>query len=91
MQDKIGTIEEGTIVTITDFGMFIELENFTQGLVKFEDMNLDEVINSSGQKVKLVKGKEEKKFSLGEKLNVKIVDLDITKGLIDFEIHEGNS
>jgi ribonuclease R len=59
MKDKVGTSEEGTIVTITNFGIFVELENFTQGLIRFDKLEMDEVINTNGQKVKLIKGDKE--------------------------------
>jgi ribonuclease R len=92
MKDQVGSTQEGTIVTITNFGIFIELENFTQGLTRFDKMEMDEVINTNGQKVKLIKGDKVKKYRLGQKVNVKIVDLDISRGLMDFEIQdESNS
>ena len=39
----------------------------------------------------LVKKNKEYKFRLGQNIDVKIVDLDISKGLMDFEIYESDS
>jgi hypothetical protein len=52
---------------------------------------MDEVINTNGQKVKLIKGDKEWKYRLGQKVNVTIMDLDIQRGLMDFKINESNS
>ena len=38
MQSKIGKIYIGIISNITQFGMFVELDNTVEGLVRFEDM-----------------------------------------------------
>lgn len=42
MQDKIGEEYEGIISSITGFGMYVELASTVEGLVRFEDFNLDE-------------------------------------------------
>lgn len=38
MQNKIGKEYEGIVSGITAFGMFVELENTVEGLIKFEDL-----------------------------------------------------
>ena len=91
MADKVGEHAIGTVVTITDFGMFIELDNFTQGLAKYEQWDPDEIINTSGQKVKIIKGDKQYDFKLGEKIDITISGIDIAKGLMDFTIHESGS
>ena len=42
MQDKVGEEYEGIISSITGFGMYVELASTVEGLVRFEDFNLDE-------------------------------------------------
>ena len=38
MQDKIGEEYEGIVSSITSFGMFVELENTIEGLIRFDDL-----------------------------------------------------
>ena len=38
MQNKIGNEYQGIVSGITAFGMFVELENTVEGLIKFEDL-----------------------------------------------------
>ena len=37
MQDKIGEEYEGIVSSITSFGMFVELDNTVEGLIRFEN------------------------------------------------------
>ena len=38
MEKKIGEEYDGIVSNITSFGMFVELENTVEGLVRFEDI-----------------------------------------------------
>ena len=58
MQSKIGEIYIGIISNITQFGMFVELDNTVEGLVRFEDMGNEYYIYD-----------EERKALRGEKTN----------------------
>ena len=42
MESKIGEEYEGIVSSVTGFGMFVELENTVEGLVKFDNMNSNE-------------------------------------------------
>jgi ribonuclease R len=92
MEKSVGTVSEGIIATITDFGVFVELENFTQGLIRYDDMSPKDIVKNNSQKVKLIfnNGKD-LKFKLGQKIKIKVKGIDIAKGLIDLECYEGNS
>jgi len=52
MQDKIGSEYEGIISSITSFGIFVQLENTVEGLIKFENMGEIIPINSIVPQVK---------------------------------------
>ena len=47
MQNKIGEEYEGIVSSITQFGMFVELENTVEGLIRFEDMGNEEFVQFS--------------------------------------------
>ncbi len=38
MQDKIGEEYEGIVSSVTQFGIFVELENTVEGLIRFENL-----------------------------------------------------
>ena len=38
MESKIGEEYEGIVSSITQFGMFVELENTVEGLIRFDNM-----------------------------------------------------
>ena len=38
MKNKIGQVFKGIIVSVTSFGLFVQLENTVEGLVKYEDI-----------------------------------------------------
>ena len=59
MQDKVGKVYDGMISGITNFGMFVELENTVEGLVRFENMGEEYFIYD-----------DERKTLTGEKTNV---------------------
>jgi len=58
MQDKIGEIYEGMVSSVTAFGMFVELENTVEGLVRFEDLGEDEYFIYDDERKHLARGKK---------------------------------
>lgn len=82
MEDHIGEEFEGIISSVTNFGMFVELDNLIEGLVPIKDMkgfyHFDEnTMTLTSEKIK---------YSLGERLLVKVVRASKEEKIIDFEI-----
>lgn len=92
MKDQLGQNSDATMVTITNFGIFLELENFTQGLARFDKIKgLTDSIVDNGKSVTLAfENGKNYKFKLGQTLNINISDMDVARGLMDFEINESN-
>ena len=72
MEDHIGEEFEGVIDGIMNFGMFIQLPNLIEGLVKVESIKddyyfFDEELNM------LIGKNSKKKFRLGDKVKVKVI------------------
>ena len=84
MEDHIGDIYTGMISSITSFGMFIQLDNMIEGLVRLEDLkdfyHFDEVSNTlTGERTK-------KKYHLGDTVKIKVERASREEKQIDFSI-----
>ena len=83
MQDKIGKEYEGIISGITSFGVFVELENTVEGLIKFEDLGNEYFIYNENNKTLL--GEHSKKtYSIGDKIKILVIYADKTSRRINF-------
>lgn len=72
MEDKIGNEYTGIISSITNFGIFVELDNTIEGLIRFDNMKDDFYIYNDLNKT--ATGKDTKKvYHLGDKINVKVI------------------
>ncbi len=84
MEEHIGEEFEGMISSVTSFGMFIELDNLIEGLVPIKDMkdffHFDELTLS------LVGERTKAKYTIGERVLVKVVKASKEDKTIDFEI-----
>ena len=81
MKDKIGQDFDAIVSSVTNFGVFVELENTVEGLIKIEDLPQDSYLFFEKQ-LKL-KG-QHYCFSIGDKLRVKLVNSNIYTRKIDF-------
>ena len=73
MEDKIGEQYDAIISSITSFGMFVELENTIEGLVRFENMDDDYYIYDEEHN-KLIGEKKKKEYKIGDKIKVEVVE-----------------
>ena len=81
MKDKIGEEFEGIITSVTNFGVFVELKNTVEGLIKIEDLPDDGFLLFEKQ-LKL-KG-QRMSFSVGDKVIVKLISSNIFTRKIGF-------
>ena len=86
MMDKIGEQFAGVIVSLANFGFFIELEDyFVEGLVKLSSLKDDDY--HYYEKEYLVKGRRHgRKFRLGDRVRVKVLRINAFRAEIDFEL-----
>ena len=85
MKDKIGQEFDATISSVTNFGIFVALENTVEGLIKIEDLPDDAYLFLEKQ-LKL-KGSSHV-YSLGEKVKVVLTNVSLQSRNIDFKIAE---
>ena len=83
LSDRIGETFQGTIATVTDFGVFVELEGyFVQGLVHVSNLGSDYfVFNSRAQS--LVGERSGRKFAMGDQVKVALQEVEPAQGRID--------
>ena len=84
MEKHIGEEYDGIISSITSFGMFVELENTVEGMIKFE--NLGDEYFSYDDSMKTLKGEKTKKmYHIGDKIRIRVIRSDKQARQIDFE------
>lgn len=84
MEKHIGEEFEGMISSITSFGMFVELDNLIEGLVPLRDMN--DFFHFDEEHLCLTGEKSHIKYSIGERIVVKVVRASKEDKTIDFEV-----
>ena len=91
MMDHIGEEFDGIISSVMNFGMFVELPNLIEGLVKLDSLQGD--YYTYDETTFTIRGNKDKRgYRLGDSVRVKVVAADKEKRTIDFEvIKHGNS
>ncbi len=84
MEKHIGEEFEGMISSVLSFGMFVELDNLIEGLVSIRDMNDFFVYDE--ERMTLTGEKSHVKYTIGERVLVKVVRASKEEKTIDFEI-----
>ena len=84
MEKHIGETFEGMISSITSFGMFVELDNLIEGLVPLRDMK--DFFHFDEERMTLTGERSHVKYSIGERVVVKVVRASKEDKTIDFEV-----
>lgn len=88
MEGHIGEEFDGKISGLTNFGMFVELENLIEGLVHISAIGNDYYTYNSD--IMAIIGETSKKiYRLGDKVKVKVVKANKQEKQIDFELIGG--
>ena len=85
MESKIGEEYEGIVSSVTQFGMFVELENTVEGLIRFENLG-DEYFVYDDKRKSLMGEKSHKTYKIGDKVNVRVISANKMLRQVDFEI-----
>lgn len=88
MSQHIGEFFDGIVSGITGYGMYVELENTCEGMIRLQSMDDDYYFYDENEFM-LVGETTGRKFSLGDKVRVVVVDTDKMTRTIDFELAEG--
>ena len=87
MANKVGQEFMGTIISITGFGMFIQLPNTVEGLVHVSMMD-DDYYRFDEDHLVMIGERTGKVFRIGQPIKVKLMRADVEEVQIDFSIVE---
>lgn len=87
MMDHIGEVYDGIISGVLEFGIFVELSNTVEGLIKVENLKGDYFVYNKDL-MALVGKRSNKRYGFGDKVTVKVIGADKDKSQVDFEIFE---
>ena len=75
MEDKIGNVYEGIVSGVTGWGLYVELPNTVEGMVRLSEMDDDYYIfDEAGYQ--LIGEHTRRTYKLGQKVKVEIVATD---------------
>ncbi len=87
MQMHLNEEFDGIVSSVTSFGMFVELDNTVEGLVRFESMG-DEYFEYDDILKQLIGERTGRIFKIGDKIKVRCILANKEAGRIDFELVE---
>ena len=84
MSDKIGQEFEGVVSSVTSFGMFIELDNTVEGLVRLANISDDYYIFDESTYT-IIGEATKKTYKIGDTVNIRVAKVNADLKEIDFE------
>ncbi|GIO32708.1 MULTISPECIES: ribonuclease R [Paenibacillus] len=85
MLDKVGEEFEGIISSVTGFGMFIELPNTVEGLVRLAGLT-DDYYHFDEASMSLIGERTSKVFRIGDEVKIRVARVNMDDHTIDFEM-----
>ena len=87
MEDKVGEEFDGVVSSVTSFGMFVELDNTVEGLIRFDKLGNEYFIYDEDRK-RLIGERSNKVYKIGDKVRIRVISANKLLRQIDFEIIE---
>ena len=84
MEDKIGNEYDGIISSITNFGIFVELDNTIEGLIRYEKLG-DEYFIYNEELRQAIGERSGKVYKIGDKIRIRVIEANKLLRRIDFE------
>ena len=86
LADKVGQVFDGFVSGLTDWGMFVEIEeNKCEGMIRLQNID-DDFYYFDEENYQIVGNNTGNKIVLGDKVKIKIVRADLNKKQLDFEL-----
>ncbi|PWW03159.1 ribonuclease R [Paenibacillus cellulosilyticus] len=85
MLDKVGEEFDGIVSSITSFGMFVELDNTVDGLIRLSQLT-DDYYHFHELHMVLIGERTSKVYRIGDEVKIRIADVNMDELTIDFEM-----
>jgi ribonuclease R len=86
LQDNIGTVYDGIISGVTEWGMYVEIiENKCEGMVRLREID-DDFYVLDPVNYCIIGQKKKKKLQLGDEVKIKVKKVDLSRKQIDFSL-----
>jgi ribonuclease R len=85
MSYHIGEDYEGVISGVTHYGLYVELDNTVEGMIRIDDL-WDDYYDYFAEKYALVGRHNNKEYKLGDRLRIRVDDVSVERREIDFII-----
>jgi ribonuclease R len=88
MRDHLGSVFTGTVSSVTGFGMFVSLDDlYVEGLVHISELGKD-YYQFDAAKHQLLGERTGQRYRLGDRVQVRVVKVDMENTKIDFVLDE---
>ncbi|SET74499.1 RNAse R [Natronincola peptidivorans] len=87
MAQRIGEVFEGIISGVTSFGIFVELDNTIEGMVRLSSI-VDDYYTYDSEKLMLIGERTKKIYRIGDIVKIQVARVDVKQREIDFNLIE---
>jgi len=86
LQDQIGVEYTGIVSGVTEWGMYVEIEeNKCEGMVRLRDIT-DDFYTLDEKNFAIIGQRKKKVYQLGDEVQIKVKKVDLEKRQIDFTL-----
>ena len=86
LQDNVGQIYKGIVSGVTEWGMYVEIEeNKCEGMIRLRDI-ADDFYTLDEKNYCIIGQRKKKTYQLGDEVNIKVKRVDLSKRQIDFTL-----
>ena len=87
MEDHIGEVYKGIVSTVTNYGIYVELPNLVEGMIKIDQLD-DDYYFYDESTFSLVGKRSKKRYMLGQSIEIVVDSVIKDKGLINFRLYK---
>lgn len=85
MSERIGEEFSGLVSSVTNFGIFVQLDNTIEGLVHFNNMD-DDFYRFDQENYYIIGERTNRIYRLGDEVRIEVIGADVGKRNIDFKL-----
>ena len=86
MSDKVGQVFDGVISGVTEWGLYVELnENKCEGMVPLRDLD-DDYYELDDQNYCLIGRRKKHRYSLGDPITIQVAQANLSRKQLDFQL-----